>query len=638
MAELTRVVLDLDWTQEPISGSLNVPGGVRVPFSGWLELVAVLERVAGPGADVHTGRVMKRSTLSVCLGALVLLTSGAGADAAHACIDPGIRQGYRSVHQPGDKFEFLVRTERSERHARRLRPLVRRLFDELRPIFGALPPGFEGPRSPYEIVFATSLHDHDNGAHDTWCGQPGRWGMLVERNRSPSELGVTLAHELFHAFRRSGGQPTANGWWDEASATWYQMVAAPQARQTERDDPFLQAPGLPVDDFSGDRLHAYGAWRFIQWLRAERRWSREATLRFLHDVFLRYERIPAAGQTAALREALARAGSGELGDLVGRFWGSRLGPDGPGPATRGERFTVQDGSETSAFGRLIAPLGARVLRYRATPGVRSLFFEFERRPDPDAKVWLMAGGRVAREWLPLDSESFCVGSPGSAAEPGWPGELALAVTNAGTDPLADLTIEVSGSSAPCEAPPSGPAAGGCPPTPPSWRAPAGFSGRIVFNARLARIDAEWGAWYRDIFLDPTRTGAGAADAALGTIRRQAELARCTAARLNGLDGIPSPFRVPLARAIQGFGDMASRLEDAGRACAAAMAAGGQCSVSGSVDALVRSGHPLFAAMHHVGGRGFDRRLTRELRRCDRLPRRHRCHGPRLPSRWFDSPL
>jgi len=50
MTELTRVVLDLDRTAEPISGCVHVAGGPRVAFSGWLELVALLERVAGPDA------------------------------------------------------------------------------------------------------------------------------------------------------------------------------------------------------------------------------------------------------------------------------------------------------------------------------------------------------------------------------------------------------------------------------------------------------------------------------------------------------------------------------------------------------------------------------------------------------------
>ena len=48
MTEVRQFTLDLEVGTEPIAGRLSDPGGEPVPFAGWLELAAALERAVRP--------------------------------------------------------------------------------------------------------------------------------------------------------------------------------------------------------------------------------------------------------------------------------------------------------------------------------------------------------------------------------------------------------------------------------------------------------------------------------------------------------------------------------------------------------------------------------------------------------------
>ncbi len=184
---------------------------------------------------------------------------GPGAGTAQACLDTDLRRGARVIHQPGDKFEFLVRTDRSAARARSLRRLVSEVWAELRPVFGDTLPGFEGPRSPFEIILARATGGA-TGLYDHWCERPDRVGVVVDRDLNPGFFRETMVHELFHAFQGGAvGREFDDGWWDEATATWYSAETVGLDDPADLDRSFLQVPRLPLDDFSGDRTHAYGA-------------------------------------------------------------------------------------------------------------------------------------------------------------------------------------------------------------------------------------------------------------------------------------------------------------------------------------------------------------------------------------------
>jgi len=97
--------------------------------------------------------------------------------------------------------------------------------------------------------------------------------IVLDVNDTPAHLGVTTAHELFHAFQGSfaNSQQPDRSWWREATATWAQDLVYPGDNQEQAFLPgyWSQVAGAegPLDQFAYGRPPQYAAYLWAFYLR-----------------------------------------------------------------------------------------------------------------------------------------------------------------------------------------------------------------------------------------------------------------------------------------------------------------------------------------------------------------------------------
>ena len=384
-------------------------------------------------------------------------------DGAHKCVTSTAPAGYTSAWVAGDPYEVLgdastigyariyqeAASRRAGGHA-----IWQNWTDYLRasPLTAAARYQiFIVPRSELPIPLPF------DGATVPYCGLtvPSAVVIPVPGADIPTAcLTPIFAHELFHAFQAGvEGHLSRDTWWDEATAAYAELLAAPCRDLTERQDIFLPYPQVPLDVFSsngGDdpkRDHAYGVFRFVEWLNAQIGapfWD------LLRDSFARIGRGEDPTQAVVgAEEAQGR----KLGDDLAAFWASRMRPDGPGPRTEGNARLIG----VAHRDRLVIHtdrLAAKIVRFHLKPAVRQVRIKAP-RPASEGHVWVETPRDGPFDWTAAGGEAdFCVGdAPNGYAR--WPGEFALAFTTGAskdTAPTRSRSRRASSAAAPRPAP------------------------------------------------------------------------------------------------------------------------------------------------------------------------------------------
>jgi len=607
---------------------------------------------------------VRAAALPVAAALVAVLVVPATADArplfSGDCVDPAARGDFRSVSRRGEPLDVQGRTEADLRKARDVRaallPVYRTLVRELgRPL-----PRFDGAGEPFEVFVTgdpsfTRLNAVGLTAH--YCGHVGSQALALKRTLQPEPLRHAAVHELTHAIQSGVARRTLDAdWFTEASAEWVAYTFAPDlARMPRQDEAFIQRPVIPLDFFAYNNPrfdkdgHAYGAWRFLQWLERGHGLGRGQVVALLRRI---YRQLQLSGnQTDALASALFDRTGKSLPELVGAFWGDHLRGAGTGPPARGRRLTVGLGRTEIAFDPLDA-LAADVVRIRLAPGVREVAIEMVGTTlGTDGRLWVMAGGEP-QEWTLDDGESFCVRPEGPTAERPWLVEFAAAYANGG----GDAKIEVIASDQPCRSIPDVASGGGCPPPMPFRHAPAGFTNRLTYFHRSHAAMAEWKAW-----LTKFVAGAGYATSAFAGHPREEDLVElrqqvrvresltCARDRLAAIVPVPAAARAGLATMLGRFNDAEETVSRIIRTCRAAIDA----PEGGSCERWAYGGGGVFHALGPIRrwageviinpNSGV---LREEIARCARQRRRlgrgraPRCdtYMPKLRRNWFIPPF
>jgi len=436
--------------------------------------------------------------------AVIALLSPSGAQAlplyrADGCIDRAVGARFESVSRRGDALDVRVRARADVSKARDIRDALLPKYERLVLRLGKPLPRSDGREKPFEVFVTRDTQfarDNANGLTSPYCPPMQFEALTVDSRYTADELRTVAVHELMHALQHGNAQRRipAN-WFNEASAEYVAQTFYPDENEIRAQDAvFLDAPVVPLDYFSYNNSrydkdgHAYGAQRFLQWLKRSRGWSANHMFTLLRRVF-QVQRLSNDATAAFALDAQSFTGK-SLFELVGEFWGDRLRVSHGQPMSRGRRITA--GVELTQIPLAVRDaLAADVVRVRLTPGVREVAVEVTGSTlGPEGRLWVLAGGEP-QEWHIGDGESFCVNPGAPTAEREWPGEFAFAYANGG----GDANVEVIGSDQPCTSVPTGSTVG-CPPPLPYRVAPAGFTNRLTYYNRAQDAMGRWMEWLR----------------------------------------------------------------------------------------------------------------------------------------------
>ena len=287
--------------------------------------------------------------------------------------------------------------------------------------------GVESPDAPGRIPVLLTAHDFDaeanTGITASECGDPGSVAIVVRTNQPTSEIDLTAAHELFHAYATSlvGG---VNAWWEESAATWSEAeVGFPEDTDYDID---LQYPNHPLD-WTADPSYPYAMSRFVQFL--EDRGLVDGSNPNWPLVRQVLAGFPAPGATETLAASLAQRGT-SLGAAAAAFWGERL-RENPGhgpqlvPAPDNSRqVRIEPGLTVDSVG--VKPLHTGLLDFKLAGDVKRVLFEFD--PPPNGYFWGGVSSDTSQRFAENDSVSFCVVG-GDVDDLKWPGHFPVTFTN-----------------------------------------------------------------------------------------------------------------------------------------------------------------------------------------------------------------
>jgi hypothetical protein len=413
--------------------------------------------------DIRTLGRGRRVLLALPMLAAILglLPSSAAAtgplyDAARDCVNGAPTTPYTSTYIGGASYETLGTTA-TIGAATRLRDQLEHAstFETWQGLFASsgrtvLPRG-PGGGAQYEIYVPPDLDIGVPGLlglQSRYCSQPGSTAVVIPASVVDQPDGLaTAAHELFHAFQSgAAGGPIWPGWWAEATAEWGNKLLFDQPLTPDnRDDAFLRRPQVPLDRFTGtgpDRLHQYGAYRFVE--RLSRRMGPRAFWDMLVDTFEETGHPGGGGhpgsppnQTAILRRALDDHGR-QLDEELGRFWAAHLEDTADnGPAAEITSLPVETGTDRQNF--RVSSLAAKLLSFPLGSGVKKVHVEVD-RVEGNEHLWVRAGGLNERRSY---DQTFCVNTGRNPDLPRWISDFALAYTN-GTGSPASLRVSVEG--------------------------------------------------------------------------------------------------------------------------------------------------------------------------------------------------
>jgi hypothetical protein len=432
----------------------QVNGGGRGEIAAWRRWYGGSTLIE----DARPAGGRRALTALLALTAIVLLPSSAAAtgplyDPARGCVNGAPTTPYTSTVRTGAAYETLG-TAATIAAATRLRDELERtdVFGTWQALFASsgrtvVPPA--GGGSVYEIFVVPDIElTGAFGVQLPYCSQPRTTAVVIPASGVDSPDGLaTAAHELFHAFQSgAAGGAIWPGWWTEATAEWGNKLLFDQPLTPDnRDDAFLRRPQVPLDRFTGtgpDRLHQYGAYRFVE--RLSRRMGSRAFWDLLVDTFEETGHINSLehpgsppNQTAILRRALDDHGR-QLDEELGRFWAAHLEDTADnGPAAEVTPLPVETGSDRQNF--RVSSLAAKLLSFPLGSGVKKVHVEVD-RVEGNEHLWVRAGGLDERRSY---DQTFCVNTGRNADLPRWISDFALAYTN-GTGSPASLRVSVEG--------------------------------------------------------------------------------------------------------------------------------------------------------------------------------------------------
>jgi hypothetical protein len=393
--------------------------------------------------------------------AVLVLPSAASAtgpvyDLARDCVNSAPTTPYTSTYLGGPLYETLGDATTVDAAAR-LRDQLEAadIFGTWQRLFASsgrsvLPRG-PGGGSPYEIYV---VPDADigglgyRGVQTRYCSSTRSTAVVIPVREVDRPDGLaTAAHELFHAFQSgaAGGAIWA-GWWNEATAEWGNKLLFDQPLSPDnRDDAFLRRPEIPLDrrtDTQPDRIHQYGAFRFVE------RLSRVLTPRAFADVLVdTFEEIghprsvanpgSVPDQTEILRRVLDDHGR-DLDTELGRFWAAHLDATSDnGPAATVTPMPVDVGESSENF--RVRPLAAKLLSFPLGSRVKKVRVQID-RVRANEHLWIRAGGLAERDSY---DQTFCVNRGTGATLPPWLSDFAVAYTN-GTGGPESLRVRATG--------------------------------------------------------------------------------------------------------------------------------------------------------------------------------------------------